>query len=321
MSEELTLYHPNLQLSFVSSNMPSDLSKDIQDDMEYIKLFLENKKEGSLNTVRVYATEIKYFLDFINFPQVNLKDVTVKMCIQYRDSLNGYADSTKSRKLHTLSSLFKFGVEIGYLKYNPLKAVRKPKVPITSQERYLTPKEADELLTELKKKPRNYLIGIILFTTGLRASELVNIKWSDFYEDTNGNIGLRVIGKGKKPRNVKIRRDVWSYILPFRANQGKGILLDTTDDSYLILNRDGGPLSDRYCREMLKRAAKRVGIKKDISTHWLRHTSASLAINGGADIKKCLDQYGWEDVKTAQRYIHSVNQLEDAAADYVDIKV
>lgn len=320
MSEELSLFSIEKQLS-VFSNPKSVLSKDIRDNLEFIKLFLENKKEDSLNTVRVYATEIKSFLHFIGFPQSGLKDVTVKICIAYRDTLSKYVLSTKSRKLYTLSSLFRFGVDIGYLKQNSWKAVRKPKVPITSQERFLTPDEADKLLKELKKKPKNYLIGIILFTTGLRASELVNIQWCNFYEDTNGNIGLRVLGKGKKPRNVKIRRDVWSYILTYRASQGKSILLDPTDESYLILNRDDNPLSDRYCRELLKRASRRAGIKKDISTHWLRHTSASLAINGGADIKKCLDQYGWEDVNTAQRYIHSTNELEDAAADYVNIQI
>lgn len=299
------------------------LARDILDDTDFIRLFLRNKSEGSPHTERSYTYEIKFFLLFISYPQTLLKDVTAKRCLAYREHLKdqGYASATIQRKLNIISSLYKYGMETGYLRFNPMKAVKKPKVLITSQDRYLTPDEVTSLLEVLRRKPKNYLMGVIFLTVGLRVSELANIRWKDFFEDTKGNIGLRVIGKGTKKRVVKIRRDVWSYIIQYRISNGQAIIFDSSDDTFLFTTRNGKPIDTRSIRETIKRAGKRAGIKKDISSHWLRHTSASLSIDGGADIKKAMDQFGWSQLKTAQRYIHSVNQLEDTATDYIKIKI
>lgn len=315
------IFNENMKNNLFIDNLSHNLSKDILNDMELVELFLKNKSEGSILTSKVYKREIVNFLKYIDFPKNNLNSISVKLCIEYRDSLHIYKDATKARKLNTLSSLYKFGIEIGYLKYNPFKVIKKPKINITSQDRFLTKKELEDLLKELKKNSRNYLIGILLASCGLRSSELVSIQWKQFFEDSNGNIGLRIIGKGKKRRNVKIRKDVWSYILMYRISKKQSIEFNENDESFLILNKNNKPLSDRYCRKLLKETAKKIGINKEISTHWLRHTCATLAINGGADLKQCMDQFGWQDIKTAQRYIHSLNELEDAAADYVNIKI
>ena len=318
----------------------SNLSADIKDDLELIFVFLKNKEEDSLETVRVYATEIKAFLDYIGHPREKLVNVTAKMCLGYREMLNSftynkggkeihYVAATISRKLYIVSSLFNFAVQIGYLKLNPMSAIRKPKVHITSQQRFLTPSEVEALLSTLKTekrknldvKLRNYIITATFLTSGLRVAELASIRWNMFFEDINGNIGVRIIGKGDEVREVKIRRDVWSYIQQYRSMQGRSIHLDPKDDSPLFLNKESGALSDRYCREMIKRAAKRAGITKDISCHWLRHTSASLAVDGGADIKQLLEQYGWKNIKTGQRYIHDTKKLNDTAADRIKLSL
>lgn len=331
---------PEKNMNINSTEPVSNLAADIKDDLELIFVYLKNKEEDSLETVRVYATEIKAFLEYIGHPTIKLRDVTAKMCLGYREILNAftyeksgiqrhYAAATKTRKLYIISSLFKFAVQIGYLTANPMSAISKPKVHITSQQRFLTPDEVSMLLDILRKekgtnkpvKLRNYIIASLFLTSGLRAAELASIRWSSFFEDMNGNIGVRIIGKGNVVREVKIRRDVWSYIQQYRALQGKSIHLDSNDNSPLFLNRDAGALSDRYCRKMLKLAAKRAGIKKDISCHWLRHTSASLAVDGGADIKQLLEQYGWKNIKTAQRYIHDTKKLNDTAADRIKLQI
>lgn len=298
-------------------------SHDIQGDEEFMAIFLDNKRQGSENTYRSYKTELLNFLEYIHFPEMALKDVTFKICLSYRNHLNQcqppYAESTVARKLNIISSLLKFGVKIGYLNENPMSAVIKPKVQITTQNRYLLKEEARALLETLKAHRRNHLIASMLLYTGLRANELVHVKWQDFYLDPKGRMGLKVTRKRNKKGVVKIPMPLFELISQYRSEQGKTLSLDPSLDEVLFTNYKGGSLSDRYVRKMLKEAAFKAGISKSISTHWLRHTSASLAINGGADIKTCMMSYGWEHMQTAQRYIHDMNQLEKTAVDYIDI--
>jgi integrase/recombinase XerD len=301
----------------------TSLTRDIFSDEDFIKLFLMNKIEGSVHTFRGYTYEIKAFLSYISSDDVPLRNVTAKMCIDYRETLksHNYAAATIQRKLNIISSLYKFGMDTGYFKFNPMKAVKKPKVLITSQQRFLTPEEVSLLLNEVKGNKKNYLMCILFITIGLRVSELSEIKWCDFFQDTKGNIGLRVVGKGTKQRTVKVRRDVWSYIIEYRIINSKPIHFDSNDNEYLFTTKNGKITTPRSIRETIKRASIRAGIRKDISPHFLRHTSASLSISGGADIQKCMEQYGWSQMKTAQRYIHSVNELEDTAADYIKLNI
>lgn len=300
-----------------------NMSCDISHDEEFIVLFLENKKENSKHTARSYETEIKAFLTFIHFPRVKLNEVTFKIAIAYRESLHQqdppYADSTIARKINIISSLYKFGLSIGYLAFNPFQAVIRPKVSIRSQNRYLTMEEIQKLLSVVKDHPRDYLMTIMLLTTGLRASELLKLRWSDIYQDSKGHIGIQVERKQKKKGVVKLRPDIWMHLKKFRSRCGLNEEIDGQDHSFLFVSKNNEPLSDRYLRKVLKKYAVKADIPKSISTHWLRHTSASLAINGGADIKTCMESYGWSHMQTAQRYIHQMNELEKTAVDYIKI--
>lgn len=322
---ELQTLNNNIQNFNQTNEDISILTRDISDDKDFIMLFLNNKAEGSKETARGYAYEVKYFLDFIQYPSTKLREVTAKQCLSYREHLKNhkkeYASATIIKKLNVISSLYKYGIDTGYLRFNPLKAVKKPKAIITSQDKYLTEDETIKLLYVLRKRPINYLMGILFITTGLRVSELSNIQWKHFYEDGLGNIGLRVVGKGAKARVVKVKRDVWSYIIQYRISKGQNIEFNPSDESYLFTTKNGNQLIPRPMRETIKRAGKRAGLKKDISPHWLRHTSASLSINGGCDIKTVMETYGWSQMKTAQRYIHSVNLLEKTATDYINIPI
>lgn len=313
-----------------------ELSRDIKNDLMFIEMFLRNHEEGSAGTVRVYRTEIQRFLTFINYPQIKLAEVTAKICLQYKDELKGYykrkndlaltpySDATKARKLNTISSLYRFGMEIGYFKFNPMKAIRKPVPDNELSHKFLLEDEIYLLFDALKNKNRliNYLMCIMLIKGGFRISELTNIRWGNFYQDHRGNIGVKIIkSKGNKFKVVKITRDVWSYIVEYRIQKGLSPELDSNDNSYLFTTKNGKPISDRQFRDTLNRAAKRAGLSKKISPHWLRHTSATLAVMGKVDIRKLMDQFGWSSIKTAQRYIHSTNQLNDTAADHINIKI
>lgn len=170
--------------------------------------------------------------------------------MKYSDST---ITSTITRKISSISSLYNFGVKIGYFEEKPMQAVIRPKVDITSQDRFLTKEEATKLLGAFKKKPKNFLIGIVLLTTGLRANQLVNIRWKDFYEDAKGNIALRTIRKRNNKSVVKITRVVWSYILNYRISLGEKIELDPMKENYLFTTSNDKPLSERYLRELIKR--------------------------------------------------------------------
>jgi integrase/recombinase XerD len=291
----------------------------INNDEKLISLFLRNL--NSKNTKRSYEKAIEDFREFI--PK-NLHEITVGDILDFSESLNDKAKTTKHNRLSALTSLYSFGVKLGYLRYNPFAVINKPKIKDNvSTDKFLSKEEISSIWDQLRNKPRNAVIGAMLITLGLRVSELCNIKCKHLFKDFEGNVGVHIVeAKGDKSRDVKIRSDVLSLIENYRKSIGKEFEIpDVNNDDYLLLTRNNKRVAENYIRYIIDDATKKAGIDKKISPHWYRHTSASISIQNGCDLAKVTENFGWTSLKVAKRYLHNLDKLKDSSADYVDVSL
>ena len=173
---------------------------------------------------------------------------------------------------------------------------------------FLTPAEVDRLKDSIDvSKPeghRNRAIIEVLFSCGLRVSELVNLKLSDIYRDEQF---VRVFGKGSKERLVPISstalREIdnyWPWLEELKIKPG--------EEDYLFLNRRGAHLTRTMILIMLKQQAEEAGIQKTISPHTLRHSFATALLEGGADLRVIQALLGHESIATTEIYTHISSQ-------------
>ena len=146
---------------------------------------------------------------------------------------------------------------------------------------------------------RNLLIIRMLYATGVRVSELVNIKISDI--DINDRT-IRIFGKGSKERIVVFGNNT-KEILSLYLNNGR-YKLSKRDSDYLFLNKDGEKLSDRYVRKIIDDIIIKASITMHVSPHMLRHTFATDMLNNGADLVSVKDLLGHESLNTTSIYTH-----------------
>lgn len=308
---------------------------DISSDDVLVELWLNQKAGTSQKTYRRIINEYIFFVrHMLNLEK--LSDVGVYNANIYKNALESHikqngkplAPATISQRINTISSLYTFGKAAGYFSINPFRLIKKPKIDNQNQHKFLSPKEIDLLLKSLKYSSkdkilsnRNYTIGVMLLFTGLRISELLSINWCDFYTDHAQNIGVKITGKGEQYRVVKIRKDLWFYIVQYRKDLGLTSEIDTECSEALFVNQHGNRLSYSYVRKLLDEAAKRVGIRKNITPHYFRHTSASLSLMNGADINRVKEQFGWKNLITPSRYLHNIEELSETATDFIPIKI
>lgn len=291
------------------------------DDEQIIDLYLAVHGYSS-QTARNYRRAFILFRGFIRnkrLAQVNWKDIEAfKMGLaKGYCSYSGQplAPASISALIAPLKSLYKWGSDpnIGLFPQNPATAVKIPSIPVTSTKRYLTQEEVLILLNHLKSGgERNYLIVLSLVMLGLRVSELVAIQWRNFQPDPlNTSVWLNVEkGKGGKHREVKVPRGLWSLLDKYKKSLlEKGTAADT---DYVF------PISSRQVERIIQAAANRCFPSKKPTPHWLRHTNATLALLSGATLQQVQNTLGHSHINTTQRYLHTVEQIEKAAPDYVE---
>lgn len=270
---------------------------------------LENEQNYSINTIKSYSNDLTNFLNFLNKLNVfNLNEIDYFLLREYLVELHKkkYSARSVNRALSTLRSFFNFLQNEGYIKENPLFLINYQKVgkrlPV-----YLHSEEIEELLNVPNKNTplgfRNFLIIEILYSTGIRVSELINIKIKDInFED----MVIKIFGKGSKERyalfGVVLKNAILKYLKYFR----KELLQNKTND-YLLLNKNGNQLTDRGIRLIIDNIVKRSGIKKNISPHTIRHTFATHMLNNGADLKIVQELLGHSNLSTTQIYTHVSN--------------
>ena len=270
--------------------------------MKYIEEFtidLEYARNYSKNTISSYNSDLLIFNEFISKDLTKVDTSDIRSFIKY---LSDRKEKTLARYITTLRVFFDFMIKKKYISINPMDGISSPKLSKSLPD-VLTISEVDKLLSfDLKTNYdfRDKCILEMLYSTGLRISELVSLKLENINLDESL---IKVMGKGSKERivpfNETTREYLNKYIKEIRPN-----MLKQNQTDYLYLNNHGKNLTRQAIFKMIKKRTLNAGIKKEISPHTLRHSFATHLLAGGADIRFIQELLGHESISTTEIYTH-----------------
>ena len=267
--------------------------------------YLRLERGYSENTVEAYTHDIDYLLNYLRNENLKTEDVKLDNLENFAAVLYefGIASSSQARILCGVRSFFKYLVISGILKDDPSELLEAPTVGEHLPE-VLSTEEIDrmEAAIDLSKweGQRNKAIIELLFSCGLRVSELVNLKFNDIFERDKF---LRIIGNGDKERLVPISESALHEIKLWLYDRNL-MKIKPGEQDYVFLNRRGAHLTRTMILIMIKRTAEEAGITKTVSPHTLRHSFATELLKGGADLRAIQEMLGHENIKTTQIYTH-----------------
>ena len=284
-------------------------NKNVGDIRKRYLRYLKLQRGLSINTLDAYEHDLDKLLNFLDGCGVHVLDVELSDLQHFAAGLHdiGIGPRSQCRILSGVRTFYKFLVIDGYLEQDPSELLESPVIGEHLPE-FLTPAEVDRLKDSIDlSKPeghRNRAIIEVLFSCGLRVSELVNLKLSQVYREEEF---VRVLGKGSKERLVPISplalREIDNY-WPWRSE----LNIKLGEEDYLFLNRRGAHLTRTMILIMLKEQALMAGIKKTISPHTLRHSFATALLEGGADLRVIQALLGHESIGTTEIYTHISRQ-------------
>ena len=271
----------------------------------YINKFTEYliiDKKYSENTIKAYNNDLKKFKNFIKNKTINnIDENSIKDYIKYLNKENN-DPKTISHNISTLRSFYKFLLIEKRIKKNPMEYIELPKTK-KSLPKTLSIEEIDKLLDINLTDAfsfRNKAMLELMYSSGLRVSELINVKIHDI---DISNCIIRIMGKGSKERIVPLGDYAIKYIeLYLKEHREKLIKRELND--YLFLNNHGEHLTRQGFFKILKGIAKEKNIKTEFSPHTLRHSFATHLLNGGADLRSIQEMLGHSDISTTQIYTH-----------------
>ncbi|HEY9550983.1 MAG TPA: site-specific tyrosine recombinase/integron integrase [Prevotella sp.] len=269
--------------------------------MRYLKL----ERNYSPHTLEAYRHDLAWLLGYCEREELNVFDVKLpdleRFAIQIHEF--GVGASTQARILSGVRSFYRFLVLDGYLDADPSELLESPRIGEHLPE-VLSTVEVDMLEDSIDlSKPegqRNRAIIEVLFSCGLRVSELVNLKLSDLYVEEQY---VKVLGKGNKERLVPISTKAIKELKLWFMDRNL-MNIKPGEQDFVFLNRRGSHLTRTMILIMIKRQAVAAGITKTISPHTLRHSFATELLKGGADLRAIQEMLGHEDIGTTEIYTH-----------------
>lgn len=272
--------------------------------------YLNNVKKASNNTIVSYNRDITQLVSYLAENEIDdINDVT-------EESLNGYlqmltslnkAGSTISRSVASMKAFFKYAYDEKIIGSNPAENIKAPKVEKKVPE-ILSVRDVDTLLRQPgKKKPkelRDKAMLELLYATGMRVSELINLKLSDI----NIQAGFIHCIDRTKERVVPFGTEAKKAIVSYIKNGRQQLLGSCEDTGYLFINCSGHAMSRQGFWKIIKYYAKKAGIDADITPHTLRHSFAAHLVQNGADLKAVQEMLGHSDVSTTQIYFNLGNK-------------
>lgn len=280
--------------------------------------YLRLERNLSPNTIEAYRNDLAHLEAFMMRNNLNLENVTLEQLHTFAASLHEYGITPRSqaRVLSGVRSFFRFLVLDGVVENDPTELLEWPSLP-EHLPVVLTLEEIDRIedSIDLSKAEgaRNRAIIEVLFSCGLRVSELVNMKLSDLYLEDRV---LLVRGKGNKERLVPVSNKAISDLKRWFFDRNL-MKIKPGEDDYVFLNRRGAHLTRTMILIMVKRQAEEAGIKKTISPHTFRHSFATALLQGGADLRSIQAMLGHEKIDTTLVYTHISNeQLRKAILEH-----
>ena len=296
-------------MSFFCYNIIGDNMNNLDKYIDYLLY----EKAYSKHTILNYKDDILEYLDFLKLEELEYENIVyedLRYYLVYLKDKKKNSNSSIDRKISALRGFYKYLVNLKILEVNPFDIVSGPKKE-KKLPRYFEYNELEELFNSVDISivigRRDRLILELLYATGVRVSEMVEIKVSDI-DISNRNINI--IGKGNKERIVKFGEYCLDAINDYLDNSYNK--LNINNINYLFLNSRGSKLTDRGVRYILDNLIKKTSLNKKISPHMLRHSFATHLLNNGADLLTVQKLLGHESIKATQVYTHvSTDRLKE----------
>ena len=278
------------------------------DTIKRFRRYLRLERSYSENTLDAYMRDIdklRVFISKRDDSDRSLLNVTLEDLQEFLASLFdlGISPRSQARIISGLRTYYKFLMLDGFTENDPTELLESPKQGEHLPE-VLSVEEVDDILSAIDlSKPegqRNHAIIEMLFSCGLRVSELVNLKLSNLYIDEGF---IRVFGKGSKERLVPISRRAIDDLRYWFIDRN-ALSIKPGEQDYVFLNRRGAHLTRTMILIMIKKTAADAGIKKTVSPHTLRHSFATALLEGGADLRSIQAMLGHERIGTTEIYTH-----------------
>ena len=270
--------------------------------------YLKYERNYSNNTIIGYQNHLDIFIEYLSNKGINnINSVSYNIIRNYINFLYEKKYNSKSicNHISSLRSFFKYLKNNDYVSSNPMTLIENPKLE-KKLPKYLYYEDIEKILnipdlnTDLGV--RNALILEMLYVTGIRVSELINIKISDI-DFTNCKI--KILGKGNKERLVMYGNRC-KLLLDKYLEIRKNFLKDNNE--YLFLGVKGKKINDRVIRSIINELSVKAGINLKISPHTFRHTFATHMLNEGADLRSVQELLGHENLSTTTIYTHVTNE-------------
>lgn len=281
------------------------MQKDVSIYIDKFYLYLKTNKKYSDNTINAYLSDIEEFTCYTNKGiNITFEDISSYLSYLYNDMK--ISKSSIGRKLSSLRSFYNYLVKEDIINYNYFNDVSNPKKGLVLPK-FINEKDMSNIMEVcMGDNPileRDRLIVELLYSTGIRVSELINIKLNDinFY-----NNEIKILGKGSKERIVIFNNTCREALYNFINNGRKELYKN--DTGYLFIGRNNGHISSKYVRDIINKIKVKAGVEGKISPHVFRHTFATDMLNNGADLVSVKDLLGHESLNTTSIYTHITNE-------------
>jgi len=283
----------------------------IQPFIDYLKF----EKRYSQHTIRSYHDDLLQFSRFLvkEFGVISIKDINSTFIRSWLASLKDNTLSSKSinRKISVLKSYFKYQLKTGVLENMPVANIALPKnkkrLPV-----FIEQKDIGNLFSRIEfaddwKGRTDKLLLLIFYNTGMRLSELVNLKESNI--DADGFV-IKVLGKGNKERIIPISQSLNKEIKSY--SMAKKALFESFDEVFLLIDKSGKKLYPKYVYLAVRKYLSVISTVDKKSPHVLRHTFATHLSNNGADLNSIKELLGHSSLAATQIYTHNtIEKLKD----------
>lgn len=281
--------------------------------MDYLH-YLKVERGLSENTINSYGIDLKLFLEYLRENKIpSFKQVNKEVIVNYMQSEknNNKANSSILRSVSSLRKFFQYLAQEKIIEKDPMLLIDTPKKK-QHLPQVLTKEEVEKLLhspnTGQVLGLRDRAMLELMYATGLRISEIINLKLEDLHL-TMGT--LQTLGKGHKERIVPVGDEAIKWVNRY-LEEARPKLLKQKRSNYLFLNFHGNNLTRQGVWKNLKAEVRKAGIQKNITPHTLRHSFATHILENGADLRIVQELLGHADISTTQIYTHLSNkQLAD----------
>ncbi len=273
----------------------------LTEELAEYRSFLTLEKRIAHNSVLAYLSDIREFFDFLATTNTSAPEASSAQIEEYFRSLTprDLTTTSRARKISSIRSYYNYLIIRDRIEHSPVQNIESPKIQrkIPDTLSHSEIKRLYEAASQSSKKSqlRDFAIIDMLYSTGIRVSELVSITYNDIFAQDGY---IRVRGKGNKERLVPIGEQTLYSIEQYRQS------LSNEASSTLFLNNRNRPLSREMIFMIIKRLALEAGITKNISPHTLRHTYATELVTAGIDIRLVQDILGHDSITTTEIYTH-----------------